>query len=60
MSRWIVSGLPVALVGLISIINPHYLHPLTAHLAGKIMLVFAALLVIAGSLAIKKIVDIEV
>lgn len=60
MSRWIVSGLPVALVGFISIINPNYLHPLTAHLAGKIMLVFAALLVVAGSYAIKKIVDIEV
>jgi tight adherence protein B len=60
MSRWIVSGLPVALVGFISLINPNYLHPLTAHLAGKVMLVFAALLVVAGSLVIKKIVDIEV
>jgi tight adherence protein B len=60
MSRWIVSGLPVALVGVISLINPNYLHPLTAHLAGKIMLVFAALLVVAGSYIIKKIVDIEV
>lgn len=60
MSRWIVSGLPVALVGFISLINPHYLHPLTAHVAGKVMLVFAALLVVAGSYAIKKIVDIEV
>jgi len=60
MSRWIVSGLPVALVGFISIINPNYLHPLTAHVAGKVMLVFAALLVVAGSYAIKKIVDIEV
>jgi tight adherence protein B len=60
MSRWIVSGLPVALVGIISLLNPHYLHPLTAHLLGKIMLVFAAVLVVAGSYAIKKIVNIEV
>jgi tight adherence protein B len=60
MSRWIVSGLPVALVGFISLVNPNYLHPLTAHLVGKVMLVFAALLVVAGSYAIKKIVDIEV
>jgi tight adherence protein B len=60
MSRWIVSALPVALVGLVSIINPHYLHPLTSHLAGKVLLVFAAILVVLGSYAIKRIVDIKV
>jgi tight adherence protein B len=60
MSRWIVSGLPVALVAIISLINPHYLHPLTSHLAGKVLLVLAAILVVAGSLAIKRIVDIKV
>jgi len=60
MSRWIVSALPVALVAIISIINPKYMHPLTVHTAGKVLLVIAALLVIAGSYAIKKIVDIEV
>jgi tight adherence protein B len=60
MSRWIVSGLPVALVGLLSIINPHYLHPLVATLGGKILLGVAAGLVVAGSLVIKKIVDIKV
>ena len=60
MSRWIVSGLPVALVAVISLINPHYLHPLTSHLAGKVLLVFAAILVVTGSLVIKRIVDIKV
>ena len=60
MSRWIVTGLPIALVGLITLINPHYMHPLVTHLLGKIMIVFAVLLVIGGSLVIKKIVDIKV
>ena len=60
MSRWIVSALPVALVAVISVINPRYMHPLVVHTAGKVLLVIAALLVIAGSYAIKKIVDIEV
>jgi Flp pilus assembly protein TadB/Mg-chelatase subunit ChlD len=60
MSRWIVTGLPVALVAVISLINPHYLHPLTSHVFGKVLIVVAALLVIAGSYAIKRIVDIEV
>jgi tight adherence protein B len=60
MSRWIVTGLPVALVAIISLINPHYLHPLTTHVIGKVLIVIAALLVIAGSYAIKRIVEIEV
>lgn len=60
MSRWIVSALPVALIAIISIINPKYMHPLVVHTIGKVLLVVAALLVIAGSYAIKKIVDIEV
>jgi tight adherence protein B len=60
MSRWIVSALPVALVAVISTINPHYLHPLTTHVLGKVFIVIAALLVILGSYAIKKIVEIEV
>jgi tight adherence protein B len=60
MSRWIVSALPVALVLLIRIINPQYLHPLTVHTAGKVLIVIAVLMVIAGSYAIKKIVEIEV
>jgi len=60
MSRWIVTALPVALVAIISLINPHYLHPLTSHVFGKVLIVVAALLVIAGSYVIKRIVEIEV
>jgi tight adherence protein B len=60
MSRWIVSALPIALLILISLLNPHYMHPLVSHTVGKVMLVFAALLIVAGSLVIKKIVDIKI
>ena len=60
MSRWIVTALPVALVVLVSLNNPHYLTPLTSHELGKVAIVFAVLLVIGGSLVIKKIVDIKV
>jgi tight adherence protein B len=60
MSRWVVSSLPLVLVLAISVLNPNYLKPLFAHTSGRILLVFAALLVISGSLVIKRIVDIKV
>jgi tight adherence protein B len=60
MSRWIVSAVPVAIILILQVINPHYLHPMVSTLGGKIALVFAAGLVFGGSLVIKKIVDIKV
>jgi tight adherence protein B len=60
MSRWIVTALPIALVVLITLINPHYMHPLVSHTAGKVLIGLAVVLVIGGSLVIKRIVDIKV
>jgi tight adherence protein B len=60
MSRWIVSALPVVILLLLQLINPHYMHPLVASLGGKIVLGLAAALCVGGSLVIKKIVDIKV
>ena len=60
MSRWIVSALPIVLLLLIQLLNPHYLHPLVSKTAGQILLVLAGLLIVAGSLVIKKIVDIKI
>ncbi|HJQ75553.1 MAG TPA: hypothetical protein VJ814_11730, partial [Gaiellaceae bacterium] len=60
MSRWIVSALPVAIVLLLQVESPHYLHPLLASTGGRIMFGFAAAWAFAGSLVIKKIVEIEV
>jgi tight adherence protein B len=60
MSRWIVSFLPVGLLGLITLINPEYMEPLYTHAIGRVLLAIAALMVIAGSLVIKRIVTIKV
>lgn len=60
MSRWIVSALPIVVVVAVELENPHYFHPLTSTLGGRIVLAFAAAWAIAGSFVIKKIVEIEV
>lgn len=60
MARWIVSALPVGLLVIISILNPEYMKPLVNRTAGQVMLVFAALMVISGSLVIKRIVNIRI
>jgi tight adherence protein B len=60
MSRWIVSALPVAILLILQLINPHYMHPLVVSTGGKIVLGLAAALCVGGSLVIKKIVDIKV
>jgi tight adherence protein B len=60
LSRWVVSILPVFLVTVITLINPSYMHVLFSSTGGRIALVFAALMVIAGSFVIKRIVNIKV
>jgi Flp pilus assembly protein TadB/Mg-chelatase subunit ChlD len=60
MSRWIVSALPVVIILVLQIDNPHYLHPLLASTGGKVVFGLAAAWAVAGSYAIKKIVEIEV
>ena len=60
MSRWIVSLLPVGLLVLITTINPGYMKPLYTEPVGKALLIFAAVMVVSGSLVIKKIVNIKV
>jgi tight adherence protein B len=60
MSRWIVSALPVALLGVITALNPAYTAPLFTTTGGRLALLFAALMVVAGSYVIKRIVDIKV
>lgn len=59
MARWIVSALPVALFLLISLINGEYMKPMLERTLGQVMVAFAAAMVIAGSLVIRKIVDIK-
>jgi len=58
-SRWVVSLLPIALLLLISAINPSYMRPLFTHTSGRVLLGFGAAMIVAGSLVIGKIVNIK-
>jgi tight adherence protein B len=60
MARWIVSLLPLALLLIISLINPSYMQPMWHETLGHIALVVCAILITVGSLIIGKIVDIDV
>ena len=60
MSRWIVTALPIGLLIAISVINPDYTKPLFEATGGRIALMFAGVMLVAGSLVIKKIVNIKV
>jgi tight adherence protein B len=60
MSRWIVSLLPVGLLVLITSINPGYMKPLYTQPVGRVLLIFGAVMVVTGSLVIKRIVNIKV
>lgn len=60
MARWIVSLLPPSLLAIITVINPDYMSPLIATTTGHVLMAFATILVVSGSLVIKKIVHIEV
>jgi tight adherence protein B len=60
MSRWVLTGIPVFLLVFMTAINSTYMSPLYTTGIGKALLVICALSITAGSLVIKKIVDIEV
>ena len=59
MSRWVVSLLPVVLLATISLLNPTYVEPLYKETFGRVLLAVAAVMLVTGSLVIKKIVDIK-
>ena len=60
ISRRVVTLLPPCVAGLLYLINPTYMRPLINTTGGQIVLAFAGLLVIAGSLIMRKITDIAV
>jgi tight adherence protein B len=60
MSRWVLTAIPVFLLVMLSLINPVYMSPLYTTPVGRALLIVCALMVTAGSLVIKKIVDIKV
>jgi tight adherence protein B len=60
MSRWVVTALPVALLGVLSVLNPGYSAPLFTTTGGRFALLSAAAMIVAGSYVIKRVVDIKV
>lgn len=60
LTGWILSGLPVGLLGMISISSPSYAHVLFYDPLGKKLLYAGAALIVLGALLIRKIVDIKV
>jgi tight adherence protein B len=60
LSRWVVTILPIGLAVMLNLLNPGYMQPLFDHTSGRIALGFAAVMVTAGSLVIKRIVEIKI
>jgi tight adherence protein B len=60
MARWILTLLPAFLAVVLTLLNPTYMHPLFATTVGQVFLAIAAVMVITGSLVIKRIVNIKV
>jgi tight adherence protein B len=60
MARWIVSMLPLVVLGAIMLLNPDYADPLFHTGIGVFLFVVAASMVCAGSYIIGKIIDIKV
>jgi tight adherence protein B len=60
MSRWVLTLLPIFLFLVINLINPGYVGILYHSVGGKVLLVLAGIAVTAGSLVIKRIVNIKV
>jgi tight adherence protein B len=60
MARWILTLLPVFLAVGISLLNPAYMRPLFATTPGQVLVAIATVMVITGSLVIKRIVNIKV
>jgi tight adherence protein B len=60
MARWILTGLPIFVGGFFWVIQPGVMRPMFTSSGGQLALLIAALMVVAGSLSIKRIIDIDV
>jgi len=60
MARWVLTGLPIALLVALTVINPGYINPLFEEPGGRIMLILGVLGILTGGLVMKKMTDIEV
>ena len=60
LSGGVLSMLPVALLMMISLVNPNYVHPLFHSTTGLVALGIGVGLVVMGALVMRKIIDIKV
>jgi tight adherence protein B len=60
LSRWILTLLPPGLAGIIAVLDPGYLSPLIDKSAGRAIIVFAGIMIVIGSITIKRIVEIKI
>jgi tight adherence protein B len=60
LARWCLTFLPPIILVLMQLISPRYVRPLLHTVGGLVAMGVATVMVIAGSLVMKRIVDIEV
>ena len=60
LSRWVLTGLPIALAIMLLLVGGDYMKPLYTETLGKALLIVAILMVALGSWVIGKIVDIRI
>lgn len=60
LARWVLIGLPIAVGGWLSLVNPHYMSPLLHTRLGEGMLAVAIGLIVLGSYVVKRITEIEI
>jgi tight adherence protein B len=60
MSRWILTGLPIAIFMLLIFTGGDYLDPMINSLVGRIALVIAAIMIMIGSFWIKQLAKLDV
>jgi len=60
MARWILTAMPVVVAAILWLMQPSVMKPLFTTTGGQVALVIAALMPMAGSLIIQRMVDIEV
>ena len=60
MARWILTALPVFVTAFLWVVHPDVMRQFFTSGMGQVLLVVASMMVVAGSLVIQRIIDIEV
>jgi tight adherence protein B len=60
LARWILTALPLCLVGFLLVVNPDWLDPLFETMMGRLALGLWVVLLVVGTYMLKKITEIVV